>query len=99
AEKEAARERAKAQRKQAFDRKADVQASITGFERQKAESERTRDELIKKSAAAKRFVKRAQLSAALMARLEGRLSTEEEAARAAIEAEIDQIVQKFMRKP
>ena len=99
AEKEAARERAKAQLNQAINRKADVQTSINGFERQKSELVRTRDELIKKSDAAKRYVKRAQLSAALVARLESRLAAEEETARAAIEAEIDQIVQKFMRKP
>jgi DNA sulfur modification protein DndD len=99
AEKEAARERAKSQRNNAINRKADIQASINIFERQRAEAERTRDELIKKSDAAKRYVKRAQLSAALMGRLEARLSSEEESARAAIEAEIDRIVQKFMRKP
>ena len=98
AEKEAARERAKTQRDQAIDRKSGVRASIANFERDKAELVRKRDELIKKSDAAKRYVRRAQLSAALMARLESRLAEEEEDARSAIEAEIDRIVQKFMRK-
>ncbi|GGH27727.1 hypothetical protein GCM10007036_36450 [Alsobacter metallidurans] len=98
AEKEAARERAKTQRTQAMDRKADVRASITNLDREKSDLVRRRDELIKKSDAAKRYVKRAQLSAALMSRLESRLANEEEHARSAIESEIDRIVQKFMRK-
>lgn len=99
ADKETALQRAKSQRTQAMDRKADLRASITNLERQKSDLERRRDELVKKSDAAKRYVKRAQLSAALIARLEGRLVDEEETARSAIEAEIDQIVQRFMRKP
>ncbi|TCJ41259.1 AAA family ATPase [Parafrankia sp. BMG5.11] len=99
AEKEAARERAKTQRNQAMSRKVDIQTSINNFERQKSGSESKRDELVKKSEAARRFVKRAQLSAALMARLESRLKSEEEAAREAIEREVDAIVKKFMRKP
>lgn len=99
AEKEAARERAKAQRSQATSRKVDAQAAINHLERQRLDAERTRDELVKKSDAAKRFVKRAQLSAALTSRLEARLKAEEEAARAAIEGEIDAIVKRFMRKP
>jgi DNA sulfur modification protein DndD len=98
AEKEAARARAKAQRDQAIDRKSDVRASIANLDRERAELVRKRDELIKKSDAAKRYVKRAQLSAALMARLQSRLTEEEEHARSAIEGEIDRIVQKFMRK-
>lgn len=98
AEKEAALQRAKSQRSQAMDRKSDLKGSIGNLERQKSDLERTRDELVKKSDAAKRYVKRAQLSAALMARLETRLAEEEETARSAIEAEIDRIVQKFMRK-
>ena len=98
AEKETARERAKSQRDQAIDRKSGVRASIANFDRDKADLVRRRDELIKKSDAAKRYVKRAQLSAALMARLESRLTEEEEDARSAIESEIDRIVQKFMRK-
>lgn len=99
AEKEAARERAKNQRNQAMSRKVDIQSAINSFERQRAEYVAKRDELIKKSEAAQRYVKRAQLAAALTARLEGRLKGEEEGARAAIEREIDAIVQKFMRKP
>ncbi|RWQ12706.1 AAA family ATPase [Mesorhizobium sp.] len=99
ADKEAARERAKKQRDHALNRKADVKASISNYERLKADLERSRDELTRKSAAAKRYVKRAQLSAALVARLESRLLNEEGVARSAIEREIDQIVQKFMRKP
>lgn len=99
AEKEAARERAKTQRTQAMSRKVDAQTAINNFERQRAGYESRRDELVKKSDAARRFVKRAQLSAALTARLAARLKGEEEAARAAIEAEIDAIVKRFMRKP
>lgn len=99
ADKETARERAKAQQRQAMSRKVDVQTSINAFERQRADAESRRDELIKKSEAARRFVKRAQLAGALMARLEGRLKIEEEAARDAIERDIDGIVQRFMRKP
>ena len=99
ADKEAARERAKNQRNQALSRKVDVQSAINGFDRQRGEYEAKRDELVKKSEAARRFVKRAQLAAALTARLESRLKGEEEAARDAIEREIDGIVQKFMRKP
>ena len=99
AEKEAARERARTQRSQATSRKVDVQAAISNLERQRSEAESKRDELVKKSEAARRFVKRAQLSAALTSRLEARLKAEEETARAAIEAEIDTIVKRFMRKP
>jgi DNA sulfur modification protein DndD len=99
AEKEAARERAKEQLKQANSRKVDVKTSINGFERQRETAEARRNELVKKSEAARRFVKRAQLAGALMARLESRLKIEEEEARAAIEREIDTIVQRFMRKP
>ncbi|CCF18084.1 conserved hypothetical protein; putative RecF/RecN/SMC protein, N-terminal; putative ATPase involved in DNA repair; putative Chromosome segregation ATPases [Pseudorhizobium banfieldiae] len=99
AEKEAARERAKRQRDQAIDRKAGLRATITNLQRDTADLVRKRDELIRKSDAAKRYVKRAQLSAALMARLESRLSAEEEAARSTIEGDIDLIVQRFMRKP
>jgi DNA sulfur modification protein DndD len=98
-EREEARERAKQQRKKATDRKLSIQGAITSYSRERAEAEGRRNELIKKSEAARRFVKRAQLSAALMARLEGRLKAEEETARAAIEREIDAIVQKFVRKP
>ena len=99
AEKEAARERAIKQRNVASNRKVDIQSSVSNFEREKSEREAKRDELIKKSEAARRFVKRAQLAAALTARLETRLRGEEETARAAIEADVDGIVQKFMRKP
>ncbi len=99
AEKEAARTRATTQRSQAMSRKVDVQTSINSFARSKADAEAARDELVKKSEAARRYVKRAQLSAALTARLEGRLKAEEEAARTAIEGEIDSIVKRFMRKP
>ncbi len=99
AEKEAARERAKSQRNQAMSRKVDVQSAINGFDRSLSEYEGRRDELVRKSEAARRFVKRAQLAAALTARLEGRLKAEEEGAREAIEREIDAIVKRFMRKP
>lgn len=98
AEKEAARERAKTQRNQAMSRKVDIQTSINGFERSLSEYERERDELVRKSEAARRFVKRAQLAGALTARLDGRLKAEEEAARKSIEGEIDTIVKRFMRK-
>lgn len=99
AAKEAARERARADQRRAMNRKVEVQTSINMLERQKKEYENKRDELVRKSDAARRFVKRAQLSAALTARLQSRLQKEEEEARAAIEREIDAIVQKFMRKP
>lgn len=98
AEKEAARERAKSQLRQAHRSKAEAQTAISGFERQKAACTARRDELVMKSNNARRFVKRAQLAAALTARLNSRLSAEEEAAREAIERDIDAIVQKFMRK-
>lgn len=98
ADREAALQRAKSQRTQAINRKSELQASVANLDRQKADLERKRDELVKKSDAAKRYVKRAQLSAALMSRLQARLTREEENARSAIEGEIDRIVQKFMRK-
>jgi DNA sulfur modification protein DndD len=97
--KEAARERARADQRRAMNRKVEIQTSINMLERQKREYESKRDDLIRKSDSARRFVKRAQLSAALTARLQSRLQNEEEEARAAIEREIDAIVQKFMRKP
>jgi DNA sulfur modification protein DndD len=99
AEKEAARERAKSQRTQAHRQKAEAQAAISGYERQKADCISRRDELVRKSENARRYVKRAQLAAALTARLSSRLMAEEEDAREAIEGDIDAIVQKFMRKP
>jgi DNA sulfur modification protein DndD len=98
AAKEAARERAKSQRSHALSRKVDIQAAINGHERQKSEYESKRDELVRKSEAARRFVRRAQLAAALMARLDSRLKEEEETARRSIEREVDDIVQRFMRK-
>ena len=98
AQKEAARERAKEQKRQAEKQKNDCAASILSFERQKKIHENERDELVRKSAAAQRFVKRASLAAALTERLEGRLQDEEEAARSSIETEIDKIVQQVMRK-
>jgi len=99
AAKEAARERARSDQRKAMVRKVQIQTSINMLERQKKDYENKRDELVRKSDAARRFVKRAQLSAALTARLQNRLQKEEEEARAAIEQEIDAIVQKFMRKP
>lgn len=99
AEKEAARERAKSQRSAAHRSKAEAQSAISSYERQKAACVARRDELVMKSNNARRFVKRAQLAAALTARLSSRLSDEEEAARDAIECDIDAIVQKFLRKP
>jgi DNA sulfur modification protein DndD len=97
-DKEAARTRAQQQKRQAEDRKADIVVNIKQLEATKAKSATLRDELIKKSDAAKRFVKRVQLAAALTARLESRLHAEEELARSAIQDQIDKIVQKFMRK-
>lgn len=99
ADKETARERAKGNRNNAIRNKADVQAAITGFQHAKSQCESRRDDLVRKSETARRFVKRAQLAAALTSRLDQRLAAEEEAARKAIESEIDSIVQKFMRKP
>lgn len=98
AEKEALRERAKTDRRNAQNRRSECQTNVHLFERQKAEAEKRRDELVQKSEAAKRYVKRAQLAAALTARLQARLEEEEEAARTAIEADIDDIVQRVMRK-
>jgi DNA sulfur modification protein DndD len=98
ADKEAARERARQQKRQAESRKMDVMTLINGLERQKADYESTRNELVRKSEAARRFVKRAQLAAALTARLQARLQQEEEEARNAIEQVIDGIARRFMRK-
>ena len=98
AAKEASRERAKDQKGQAERQRNDCQGSIIAFERQKKDLENQRDQLVQKSEAAKRYVRRAQLAAALTTRLQGRLQQEEEAARASIEKEIDAIVQSVMRK-
>ena len=98
AEKEDARERAKQQKRQAEAQRNDCQGSIIAFERSKKEFEDERDKLVLKSEAARRYVKRAQLAAALTSRLQDRLQHEEEAARASIEREIDEIVQAVMRK-
>lgn len=99
AAKEEARAQAKNQKRIAEERRNECRGAIISFERQKKELETQRDQLVQKSAAAKRFVKRAQLAAALTARLETRLQQEEEAARHSIEQEIDSIVQSVMRKP
>ncbi|MEQ1515138.1 MAG: AAA family ATPase [Usitatibacteraceae bacterium] len=99
AQKEAARELSIQHKRKAFADKADLLASIKQFEAQRAEIIRQRDELVRKSEAAKRFVKRAQLAGALTARLQARLAEEEEGARAVIENQIDAIVKRFMRKP
>jgi DNA sulfur modification protein DndD len=98
AEKEAARERAKGQKRHAENQRNDCAGSIIAFQRQKSEAEAERDQLVQKSEAAKRFVKRAKLASALTDRLETRLKEEEEAARSSIEQEIDTIVQSVMRK-
>ena len=97
-EKEAARARAKSQRSKAANSKADIKAAISNYERQKEAQISQLNELTRRSEAARRYVKRAQLAAALTARLEKRLTSEEETARDVIEHEIDAIVQKFMRK-
>lgn len=98
AEKEAARERARTNKRQSESRRVECMGAMHNFERRKEELERTRDALVQKSEAARRYVKRAQLASALTARLQNRLYQEEEDARKAIERDIDQIVQKFMRK-
>lgn len=98
ASKEEARAQAKNQKRIAEDRRSDCKGAIISYEREKKKLETKRDELVQKSAAAKRFVKRAQLATALTARLETRLQQEEEAARHSIEQEIDSIVQSVMRK-
>lgn len=99
ADKEASRERARGSKRNAERRKLDCIGAMHRFESERAELERKREALVQKSDAARRYVKRAQLAAALTARLQSRLGQEEEAARAAIEQDIDRIVQKFMRKP
>lgn len=99
AEKEAAREAAIRQKRKAASDQTEILASIKQLESQRAEVIRQRDELVRKTEAARRFVKRAQLAGALTARLQGRLTEEEENARAVIENQIDTIVQRFMRKP
>ncbi len=98
-EKEAARARAIQQKRNAENRKVEIRASLAGFESQKNALQSELEQLTEKSEAARRFVRRAHLSASLTSRLEKRLKTEEESARDAIESEIDAIVQKFMRKP
>tara|TARA_R110002072_G_scaffold271796_1_gene431797 strand:- start:469 stop:1653 length:1185 start_codon:yes stop_codon:yes gene_type:complete len=98
AEKETARARALQARRSASERISDIRSSMKLHERDVAAQQSALAELVKKSEAARRFVKRAQLAAALISRLEGRLKREEENARAAIENEISLITQKFMRK-
>lgn len=98
AEKEDARNQAKKQKLNAENERNDFKASIISFEQLKKKLESDRDQLIQKSTAAKRFVKRAKLAEVLTTRLEDRLLHEEEAARRTIEQEIDNIVQKVMRK-
>lgn len=61
AAKEAARERAKDQKRQAERQRNDCQGSIIAFERQKRDFESQRDQLVQKSEAAKRYVRRARL--------------------------------------
>jgi DNA sulfur modification protein DndD len=98
AEKEQARERAKINKKRAEDERASITASLIAVQRQKTTFESDRDGLVKKSEAAKRFIRRAQLAAVLTSRLQARLQVEEETARASIEQAIDQIVQAVIRK-
>lgn len=98
AEKEAARERTRISKRQAETRRSECISHMHTFERKKDDLERQRNALVQKSEAARRFVKRAQIAAALTARLQNRLLQEEDDARAAIEKDIDQIVRKFMRK-
>lgn len=98
AEKEASRERTRISKRQAETRRSECMSHMHTFERKKDDLERQRNALVQKSEAARRFVKRAQIAAALTARLQSRLLQEEDDARAAIEKDIDQIVRKFMRK-
>lgn len=92
-------ERAKAHRSTARDRKTTIEGAISRFTLHRSELVRKCDELVKKSDAARRYVKRAQVAAALVSRLEARLRSEEESARASIEFDIGEIVKRFMRKP
>lgn len=99
AQKEEARARAKSNSKNASERKGAIKGQIASFLRASQEAQRNLVEQTRKSEAARRYVKRAQVAAALSARLKGRLDAEEEEARKAIEGQIDLIVQKFLRKP
>ena len=98
-EKEAARSRAINQKRQAESRKIELSSALNNYRTQQNSLKAQLNQLTEKSDAARRYVKRAQLSAALTNRLEERLKREEEQARKAIESEIDAIVQKFLRKP
>ena len=98
AEKERARDRAQRNKRNAENEKIQLLANITSLEGKKQSLERQLRDLTAKSEAAKRYIKRAQVSADLTERLQSRLFKEENIAREVIEKEIDSIVERFMRK-
>jgi DNA sulfur modification protein DndD len=98
AEKEEAMGNAKAKQREAISRHSMIQRTIENNERQIDTLRREQEKLVRESLAAKRFVKRAQITGALCARLKDRLETEELFARIEIKKKIDRIIASFMRK-
>jgi DNA sulfur modification protein DndD len=97
-EKEEALRNAKAKQREAISRHSMLQRTIESNDRQIDALRREQEKLVRESLAARRFVKRAQLSGALSERLKQRLEEEEIFARIEIKKKIDQIIAEFMRK-
>jgi DNA sulfur modification protein DndD len=98
AQKEGARTRAKTKRDEARARQVTLEVK-----RERLESERSRlrselKQLVSESEAAKRFVRRAQITGDLIGHLQSKLNEEKEFARLAIKMKIDKIIKEFMRK-
>lgn len=98
AEKETARKKAKEHRADAQRGEAniDVRRVRLTTELNKAKSDQTK--LVSESETAKRFVKRAQVTADLINHLQAKLTSEEDFARVSIKKKIDGIIKQFMRK-
>lgn len=97
-EKEDAMRLAKAKHREAISRHSTVKRTIETNDRQIEALKREQEKLVRESVAAKRYVKRAQITSALSERLKRRLEDEELFARIEIKKKIDKIVKEFMRK-
>lgn len=99
AEKEEGMRSAKAKQREAISRHSMLQRTIESNDRQIDTLRRDQERSMRESLAAKRFVKRAQITGALSERLKKRLDEEELFARIEIKKKIDHIIAAFMRKP
>ena len=98
AKKETARGQAKKIRRDAQIGQANIEIRRGRLETELSKIKKDQERLVSESNAAKRFVKRAQVTADLISHLQKKLAHEEDFARISIKMKIDEIIKKFMRK-